>query len=173
MPRMVLEVDYKRCTGCHACELICALAHSGVVRPTASAIRIASSSDHGVNIPLVCVSCRERPCLEACPVGAIRLDERLKVPVIDAETCTGCQACIAACPYEGIFFDPASGKAIKCDLCGGDPLCAQACVGAFDMPGALHAVNLEEKDEESYVQRVQERLSAFLQLKDKGESHGR
>jgi carbon-monoxide dehydrogenase iron sulfur subunit len=35
--------------------------------------------------------------------------------------------CVTACIYGGIAIDPQTKKAIKCDLCGGDPACVKAC----------------------------------------------
>jgi Fe-S-cluster-containing dehydrogenase component len=51
---------------------------------------------------------------------------------IDPELCIGCQNCGAACPYDAISFDEASGTADKCNLCdhrapGQDPLCVVTC----------------------------------------------
>jgi len=31
------------------------------------------------------------------------------------------------CPIEGVVFDASTGKAVKCDLCGGDPECVKVC----------------------------------------------
>jgi anaerobic carbon-monoxide dehydrogenase iron sulfur subunit len=39
----------------------------------------------------------------------------------------GCKLCTIACPYGTVFYDPDRRKAFKCNLCGGDPACAQAC----------------------------------------------
>ncbi len=35
--------------------------------------------------------------------------------------------CTLACPYGTIFYDAEREKAVKCDLCAGDPACASAC----------------------------------------------
>ena len=35
--------------------------------------------------------------------------------------------CTIACPFGTVNYNSASGKVIKCDLCGGDPECAKAC----------------------------------------------
>jgi Fe-S-cluster-containing hydrogenase component 2 len=40
-------------------------------------------------------------CLDACPQGAIVLDEG--GPNIDQDLCTGCAACLAACPQAAIY----------------------------------------------------------------------
>jgi Fe-S-cluster-containing hydrogenase component 2 len=64
-----------------------------------------------------------------CPTKAIRIDDVTGARVIDQELCIGCQTCIQACSYElsRIRFDRVKKKAIKCDLCGGDPACVKAC----------------------------------------------
>jgi Fe-S-cluster-containing dehydrogenase component len=63
--------------------------------------------------------------MEACTVGAIFKNER-GVVVIDARKCDGCSDCVAACPY-GMIEQYGSGKAFKCDLCGGTPACVGEC----------------------------------------------
>lgn len=169
MTRQVIDIDYTRCTGCRACVLTCALAHAGVVRLSASAIHILSSPDEGINVPLVCTNCKERPCIDACPENAIRPHEKLGIPVIDAESCVGCQACIPACPYHAISFDPIAAKAVKCDLCDGDPLCVQVCTGVNDMPGALHILTLGDEEEGKFDHRVQERMNAYQVVREESE----
>jgi len=166
MARQVIDIDYTRCTGCNACVLTCALAHAGVVRLSASAIHILSSPDEGINVPLVCINCKEQPCIDVCPVSAIRPDEKLGVPIIDTESCVGCQACIPRCPYHAISFDPVVNKAVKCDLCGGEPLCVKVCMGVNDMPGALHYVTLSDEEEADYDRRVQERMDVYRGIKE-------
>ena len=130
-----IEVDAARCTGCRGCALTCSLNRSGEVRLAAAAIRIVSQPDEGASVPIVCVSCPERPCVAACPVGALRDSD--DTPIIDADRCIGCRLCLAACPYAAIGFDPVTKKAVKCDLCGGEPLCVQVCNAAGTMPGTL------------------------------------
>jgi Fe-S-cluster-containing hydrogenase component 2 len=39
----------------------------------------------------------------------------------------GCKVCTIACPFGTVNYNQATGKVIKCDLCGGNPACAQAC----------------------------------------------
>jgi Fe-S-cluster-containing hydrogenase component 2 len=71
-----------------------------------------------IDLPLVCKQCEKPECLEACAVGAIQ--NHVGIVVVNAEECIGCGQCVEACPYNAIFLHPADGKAIKCDLCGGD-----------------------------------------------------
>ena len=76
----------------------------------------------------VCVQCRERPCLKACPEGAIF--ERNGLVRIDSKKCTSCGICLKVCPYGGIEFHPDIG-AIICVQCG---ICVENCpVGALEM----------------------------------------
>ncbi len=46
--------------------------------------------------------------------------------VVDAGRCDGCGQCVEACPY-GMIEQDSSGKAFKCDLCGGSPACVAEC----------------------------------------------
>ncbi len=71
-------------------------------------------------------------CLEVCPTGAIIRTE-FDTVVIQSDTCNGCKACIAACPFGVIDINPVSNTAQKCTLCydrlqaGMEPACSQAC----------------------------------------------
>jgi Fe-S-cluster-containing dehydrogenase component len=44
-----------------------------------------------------------------------------------SEECIGCGACVAACPYDGIWLDPLSQTAVKCDTCAGRFECVAVC----------------------------------------------
>jgi electron transport complex protein RnfB len=39
-------------------------------------------------------------CVRACPFDAIHIDER-RLPVVDPDTCTGCEVCVTECPRGG------------------------------------------------------------------------
>jgi formate dehydrogenase iron-sulfur subunit len=80
----------------------------------------------------VCKHCVQAPCLEVCPTGAIIRTE-FDTVVIQSDTCNGCRACIAACPFGVIDINAVSNTAQKCTLCydrlqaGMEPACSQAC----------------------------------------------
>ena len=80
----------------------------------------------------VCKHCVQAPCLEICPTGAIIRTE-FDTVVIQSDTCNGCRACIAACPFGVIDINAVSNTALKCTLCydrlqaGMEPACSQAC----------------------------------------------
>jgi len=107
--------------------IACSLAKSGAVRMRSSRIDIRP---HWPDVPEIRVcrfeDCADHPCIEACPVAAISDSDG--VVLIDAESCIGCGACEAVCPHQAIRTE--SGKALKCDLCGGDPACVKECVTA-------------------------------------------
>ena len=122
-----LHIDPGKCTGCLQCELACSLEHTGEFNPARSRIRIFEF-EHGLrNVPYTCTQCDEAWCLHACPVGAIAVDTLTGAKDVAASVCVGCRVCISACPFGTINFNPDSGKVDKCDLCGGDPKCAEVC----------------------------------------------
>ena len=54
------------------------------------------------------------------------VEKRFPIAEIDNDKCTLCEICITACPFGAIQLDP-EGNPLKCDLCGGDPLCVRHC----------------------------------------------
>ena len=45
-------------------------------------------------------------CVRTCPFGAIHIDERLKIAVVDEEKCVACGKCVAACPKGVLDLQP-------------------------------------------------------------------
>ena len=43
------------------------------------------------------------PCVDACPVNSISMEDINAVPVIDYDKCIGCRKCIGICPGLAIF----------------------------------------------------------------------
>lgn len=123
-----LFVDSRTCLGCHFCEIICSLTHLGnEVNPKKARIRVREDIANHIFKPVVCQACKKPKCVEACEHDAIHQDPKLKIPIIDAEKCTGCQACLKACPFDAIFYDAGEQIPLVCDLCGGDPQCVKYC----------------------------------------------
>ena len=60
-------------------------------------------------------------------MDALRRDEATGVVLVDTKVCTGCEACLVACPLNALFMDREKGTVFKCDLCGGDPECVKVC----------------------------------------------
>jgi anaerobic carbon-monoxide dehydrogenase iron sulfur subunit len=122
-----LHIDPDKCTGCVQCELACSLEHTGEFNPARSRIRVFEF-EHGLrSVPYTCTQCDEAWCMTACPVNAIDIDTLSGAKDVSSALCVGCKACVTACPFGTIMFNPDSGKVDKCDLCGGDPKCAEAC----------------------------------------------
>lgn len=92
------EIDFRlgECTFCNACIDVCeegALSHS--VQPGLQ-IQLIIDDNCLPRHQVVCQSCGD-----ACEADAIRFQPRLgvvSVPKIIDESCTGCGACISACP---------------------------------------------------------------------------
>jgi anaerobic carbon-monoxide dehydrogenase iron sulfur subunit len=114
-----------RCTGCNRCVYACSAAKEGLFMPSKARIQVNNFAHEGYSVPNLCFQCPKADCMEACPTGAIFKSDR-GVIVVDAKKCDGCGECVEACPY-GMIEQYVSGKAYKCDLCGGDPVCVAEC----------------------------------------------
>ena len=129
--------DVHRCSGCRLCEVACSLRHENAIWPEASRIRIFEPVP-GVCVPHLCAQCPDYPCVHACKTGAMEVDERTGAVVVDEEKCVGCGECVEACPGSVPVLHPTRGKALVCDLCGGEPACVEICSKAGY--GALRAI---------------------------------
>ena len=122
-----LNIDPKKCTGCLQCEIACSMENTGAFGLSQSRIKVFKFHNEGRFVPYTCTQCAEAWCLKACPVDAISLDPETGAKVVNESTCVGCKVCTIACPFGTINYATDSGKVFKCDLCGGDPQCADAC----------------------------------------------
>ncbi len=118
-------------------------AHQGAHGPEADADFdvFAPAAPRKLLLPSSCQHCENPACLIDCPTGAIGKDPEGEV-FIREPLCTGCGACVRACPWDNVRLDerPAGTArpagvaadlvAVKCDLCRGwenGPACVQAC----------------------------------------------
>lgn len=133
--RYAMVMDTRKCVGCNACVLACKT-ENGVplgftrdwvnteVRGTFPHLSMEIRSER-------CNHCEDPPCVYACPTGASHIAEG-GVVLVDHDLCTGCKACVAACPYDARFIHP-DGYADKCTFCyhrvsrGEDPACVMVC----------------------------------------------
>jgi Fe-S-cluster-containing dehydrogenase component len=130
----VFVIDVARCCGCYNCQLACKDEHvdndwTPYARPQPETGQFWLKLQENVcgsvpkvkmhYIPMLCNHCEKAACIEACPDGAIlKRDDGLVI--IEPEKCTGragCKACLAACPYNAIYFNAALGLAQKCTGC--------------------------------------------------------
>ncbi len=127
----VFIFDAEKCNGCYNCQVACKDEHVGNAWPPYSApepntgqfwIRV-DQKEHG-QIPMVKVEYTAIPCMHcencvasaACPSEAfVRRDDGLIY--INSEACTGCMACVEACPYNAVFANAELGIAQKCTGC--------------------------------------------------------
>ncbi|TFG11863.1 4Fe-4S dicluster domain-containing protein [Candidatus Thorarchaeota archaeon] len=108
--------DPEVCTGCMICSMTCSMHFHKVISPEQARNRVVRL-ENGLDFPLFCRNCEDAPCIEACPVEAIRRNSK-GIVIIDKNKCKGHGDCIKACPYDAIKINPDTGKAIKCIQCG-------------------------------------------------------
>ncbi|MFQ5711044.1 MAG: 4Fe-4S dicluster domain-containing protein [Candidatus Geothermarchaeales archaeon] len=128
---MKIEVDPDKCIGCYICETVCMMKYEGVFNPRKGRIRLKAGEKSGgipaKYVPTVCLQCEEPDCVPSCPTEALVRNEDTGIIEVEEELCTGCEACIQACPYDAIFIHPEKTVAIKCEVCSGEPLCTPLC----------------------------------------------
>lgn len=81
----------------------------------------------GLEVPHFCAQCDDYPCVNSCPSAALSVDDDTGAVLIDKEMCTGCGACVHACPGQIPHLHPRDNYVLVCDLCGGEPQCTKAC----------------------------------------------
>jgi anaerobic dimethyl sulfoxide reductase subunit B (iron-sulfur subunit) len=132
---MTFVVDMTRCTGCQACQIACR--DRAPFPDDVDLLRVEAQEGGAYPTPALsyrvvhCFHCTQPPCEDSCPVGAIARDGDGLV-ALDSTQCTGCGACIDACPFEAVVM-LAEGVTAKCDGCADqlaqelDPICVRAC----------------------------------------------
>jgi len=121
MAHFQINIDEKLCWGCRTCEVACKQENRAAEGVKLIAVREDGQRQSADQPEIVyqvnlCRHCADPPCADACPEEAIsKRDDGLVI--MDYELCTGCQACIAECPYDAIAFDDDKDVAQKCNLC--------------------------------------------------------
>jgi Fe-S-cluster-containing dehydrogenase component len=118
--RFGMAIDTRTCVGCAACVIACKTENGvadGVSRDWIRTITTGTWPNLVLTIRSErCNHCEDAPCVTACPTGASYYGPGGTV-LVDPDKCTGCKACIAACPYDARFVDPRTGTVDKCTLC--------------------------------------------------------
>ena len=145
-----LVIKPEKCVSCRTCELVCSFGHNQRFNPRESSVSVMDYEDAAVSIPVMCLQCEDPACLKVCPVHAISRNES-GVVVVNYQRCIGCKLCVNACPMGNMHFSLVSRRVFKCDLCGGDPLCAKYCPGKA-------IVFVDERDDSDRKQAVAEQF---------------
>lgn len=123
--QMVFRTIAELCDGCRMCELTCSLTKTGTVNPYLACIKVTRNQE-GIPAPIICRHCKRPFCQEACPILGAMTRLASGVVLVHEEHCTACMACAEACPFGAIQIGPGR-EILKCDLCGGDPVCVKYC----------------------------------------------
>lgn len=114
-------IDHELCWGCKACEVACKQENKA---PTGiKLIAVSEDGPHRIDGELafsfhvdLCRHCDDASCVDICPEEAIgKRDDG--IVVMHADPCTGCESCMAVCPFDAIGFDGQMEIARKCNLC--------------------------------------------------------
>lgn len=101
--RYGMVIDLRKCVGCNACTVACKQENAtpaGVYWSRVLQYEEGRYPEARLRfLPLLCMHCRQAPCLESCPTGATYRREDGPV-LVDDDRCIGCRYCIMACPYE-------------------------------------------------------------------------
>ncbi len=172
--RRGMVIDLKLCIGCNSCVIACK-AENGT--PPGIFWNKVLEKEEGVFpaarrvfFPTRCMNCENAPCLNVCPTGATYRNG-MGLVLIDSNKCSGCRACMVACPYEARYIwdgkttyfssgpvpfeqvkykKHCAGAAQKCDFCVDrlekdlQPYCVQNC-----LTGALTFGDLDDPSNEA------------------------
>jgi len=170
-PSYGMVLDTRTCVGCSACVIACKTENDvphGVTRNWIFTEVSGTYPDLSMSIRSErCNHCENAPCVAVCPTGASYYGAGGTVQV-DADKCTGCKACIAACPYGARFVDPRTDTVDKCTFClhrleNGTPTtaCQEICPTQSIYFGDLN-------DPESDVSRLLASRASYTLLPDAG-----
>ncbi len=105
-----------------------------------------------------CMHCVDPACASACPVSALKKDEKTGVVMYNKDACIGCRYCQVACPFNIPKFEweKAFPQIRKCQLCshrlvkGDIPACAEFCPTGATIFGNVDELLAEAKKRLTY-----------------------
>jgi len=162
MTTFAMVIDTRTCIGCGDCVVACKTENKvpegfnrdWIVEATRGTYPNLSTEFRSER----CNHCSNATCVTLCPTGASHHWEDTNIVLVDADKCTGCKACIAACPYDARFVTEPGGYVDKCTFChhrvakGQDPACVSTCptrcmhFGSLDDPGSEVSQLLKSRD---------------------------
>lgn len=131
-----MVIDTTTCVGCGACVVACKT-ENNVPDGRHRVWIVEEVSGKFPNLQMEirserCNHCSDAPCVSNCPTGASYVKKDSNIVMVDPAKCTGCKACMAACPYNARYVTP-QGHVSKCTFCshrenkGLDSACASVC----------------------------------------------
>jgi Fe-S-cluster-containing dehydrogenase component/formate-dependent nitrite reductase membrane component NrfD len=136
VPSYGFVIDQRKCIGCHACTVACKMENEvpvGSFRTWVKYIEKGEFPNARRHFSVMrCNHCANAPCVAICPTKALYTRDDGIVD-FDSRRCIGCKSCMAACPYDAIYLDPAEHTAAKCHYCahrvdiGLQPACVLVC----------------------------------------------
>ena len=137
MIKYAMVIDTRTCVGCGDCVVACkienkvpeGLNRDWVVEITRGRYPKLTTEFRSER----CNHCSHATCVYACPTGASHYWKNTNIVLVTADKCTGCKACIAACPYNARLIMHPAGYIDKCTFCvhrvekGLDPACVSTC----------------------------------------------
>lgn len=131
-----MVIDTKKCVGCMDCVVACKTENEvpeGFDRDWITTETKGMYPNIYMQIRTErCNHCDNPPCVYCCPCAASHIHDLGGVVLVHHDKCSGCKACIAACPYDARFIHP-EGYADKCTFCihrveqGLNPACVSVC----------------------------------------------
>lgn len=108
-----MVIDLKKCIGCDSCTVSCRAENftpAGVFWNRVFKFEVGKYPHAKlVSLPLICMHCKNAPCVDACPTGATHKRDD-GIVVVDYDKCMGCKYCIAVCPYGERYFNSQLGQ---------------------------------------------------------------